>query len=247
MAQGSTKLKVKKIEEALPEGGNIIGRVNIETMPAGLATEATLSTRATEATLASVRDRLPADLTQMHHLKISINEGDNQLHPVTVHEHISSNLAREDGGALTTMRDSIGQNLNLQVSTRASEDSLLTRASEATLGTVLKTTDLNIDLERDLQVDIKTMPPIIIPPPPAPEGMSTEATLQIFKYLASIITNPMWVEPITSRVKTDTSIVGGTLAGITNIATIGGGAAKDAIIDSLWTNSWANNVRSRIT
>ena len=72
-------------------------------------------------------------------------------------------------------------------------------------------------------------------------------TSEIIKYLASIIADPLWVEPITSRVKTDTSIVGGTLAGITNIATIGGGAAKDAIIDPLWSNDWANSIRSRIT
>ena len=71
------------------------------------------------------------------------------------------------------------------------------------------------------------------------------ALKSIINYLA----RPAWVDPATSRAKTDTSIVGGTLSAVTTltgITNIGGFPASSMMFD-LTRQNWAQTVRACIT
>lgn len=86
-----------------------------------------------------------------------------------------------------------------------------------------------------------------------PIGSSTEETSIAIRELTTVmrailnyLNKPLWVEPLQSRVKTDTSVVGGTLATVTTLNQLSGFTTSSMTTD-LARQNWVLNVRNRIT
>lgn len=74
------------------------------------------------------------------------------------------------------------------------------------------------------------------------------------KYIINLLSRPLWVDPATSRVKTDTILISGTVTTcgtVTTITQLAGFAIqydiKQSTMYDLSRISWAQNIRARIS
>lgn len=74
----------------------------------------------------------------------------------------------------------------------------------------------------------------------------------MMKKLLNLLNRPLWVDPNTSRVKTDTVLQSGTVTTVTTVTTvagitnIGGFDAKQTMLYALDRANWNQGVRTRI-